>query len=102
MLKADLNTREILIQPFTTSEVDLVEFKITLADIPGSLAKCATFLSNHNINLLASESKTIQSGEIAEWIVVADISKCKENIRDLCLKIKEEGLVKNSQCRSFH
>jgi len=78
-----------------------VEFKITLADIPGALAKCATFLANYNINLVASESRTIQQGEIAEWIVVADISKCKTNIRNLCKKIVEEGFAKNSVCRSF-
>jgi bifunctional DNA-binding transcriptional regulator/antitoxin component of YhaV-PrlF toxin-antitoxin module len=102
MLKADFNNREIRIIPFTTAEVDIVEFRITLADIPGALAKCATFLSEHNINLMASEAKTIQAGELAEWIVVADISKCKENIRDLCKKLVEEGIAKNSVCRSFH
>ncbi|NHJ31930.1 MAG: hypothetical protein FK732_03620 [Asgard group archaeon] len=101
MLKANIESREISIIPFMTSEADLVEFKITLADIPGSLAKCATFLSENNINLVASESRQIQSGEISEWIVVADISKCKTNIRDLCKKLVDEGIAKNSVCRSF-
>lgn len=102
MLKADIDKRELRITPFTTAEADIVEFRITLADVPGSLAKCATFLGEHNINLLASESKTIQSGEIAEWIVVADITKCSENIRDLCKILIEKGIAKNSICRSFH
>lgn len=101
MLKADIEKREIVIIPFTTTEADLVEFKITLAHIPGALAKCASFLGNHNINLLASESRTLQSGEIAEWVVVADISNCKENIRDLCKKMIEENYAKNSICRTF-
>ncbi len=101
MLKADMDRREINITPFMTAEADLVEFKITLADVPGSLAKCATFLSENNINLVASESRQIQSGEISEWVVVADISKCSSNIRDLCKKLVEKGLAKNSVCRSF-
>lgn len=101
MLKVDIERREICIIPFMTSEADLVEFKITLADVPGALAKCATFLSENNINLVASESRQIQSGEIAEWIVVADISKCKSNIRDLCKQLVNEGFARNSICRSF-
>ena len=102
MLKADLDRREIRILPFTTAEVDLVEFKITLAHIPGSLGKCATFLGNHKINMLASESRILQSGEIAEWIVVADISNCKENLRDICKQMIDQGYAKNSICRTFH
>ncbi|MHA1244933.1 MAG: hypothetical protein ACTSPT_00045 [Candidatus Heimdallarchaeota archaeon] len=102
MLKADFNARELRIIPFTTAEADIVEFKITLADMPGALAKCATFLSDHKINLMASEARTLQKGELAEWIVVADISECKDNIRDLCKKLVEDGIAKNSICRSFH
>jgi bifunctional DNA-binding transcriptional regulator/antitoxin component of YhaV-PrlF toxin-antitoxin module len=102
LLRADLDRREIIIVPFSTAEADLVEFKITLSDTTGALAKCATFLSENNINLVASESKSIQSGEIAEWIVVADISNCKANIRELCKKLVNEGYAKNSICRSFH
>jgi len=102
MLKADIDRREIRIIPFTTTEVDLVEFKITLADVPGSLGKCATFLGKHHINMMASESRILQSGEIAEWIIVADISKCKGNIREICKSIVEEGYAKNAICRSFH
>jgi prephenate dehydratase len=101
MLKADIESREINIVPFMTSEADLVEFKITLADVPGALARCATFLSENKINLVASESRQIQSGEISEWVVVADISNCKSNIRDLCKKLVEDGVAKNSVCRSF-
>jgi len=101
MMKTDLERREIRIIPFTTAEVDLVEFTITLADVPGALGKCATFLGEHKINMMASESKILQSGEIAEWIIVADISKCKENIRDLCKRIVDEGYAKKSICRSF-
>ncbi|NHJ40912.1 MAG: hypothetical protein FK731_12855 [Asgard group archaeon] len=102
LLRANLDRREIIIVPFSTAEADLVEFKITLSDTSGALAKCATFLSNNNINLVASESKSIQSGEIAEWIVVADISKCNANVRELCKKLVDEGFAKNAICRSFH
>ncbi|MBN1328903.1 MAG: hypothetical protein JXA54_05465 [Candidatus Heimdallarchaeota archaeon] len=102
IIRADIEKRLIQIMPFTADEVDLVEFKITLTDIPGALAKCATFLSNYNINLVASEARTIQKGELAEWIVIADISKSKCNIRDLCKQLSAEGYAKNAICRSFH
>lgn len=101
LLKADVNRRELLIVPFSTAEGDLVEFKVILNDIPGSLAQCASFLSKHNINLVASESRTLQGGEIAEWIVVADISKCNYNVRELCGKLKDEGYAKKAICRSY-
>lgn len=102
LLRADLDRREIVIVPFSAAETDLVEFKITLSDTLGALAKCATFLSENSINLVASEAKSIQRGEIAEWIVVADISKCKANVRELCEKLVNEGFAKNAICRSFH
>ena len=102
LLRADLERREIIIVPFSTAEADLVEFKITLSDTPGALAKCATYLSENKINLVASESKSIQAGEIAEWIVVADISKCTANIRELCKQLVKQGFAKNAICRSFH
>ncbi len=102
IIRADVNNREIKIIPFTTSEGNLVEFKITLADMPGALAKCAAFLSEHGLNLVASESRTIQHGEIAHWYVIADISNCKENIRDLCKKLKNKGLATEVVCSSIH
>jgi len=102
IIRVDIEKRAIQITPFTAEEVDLVEFKITLADIPGALAKCATFLSQHEINLVASEARTLQKGELAEWIVIADISNCKCNIRDLCKQLSAEGYAKSAVCRSFH
>jgi len=102
LIRADVDKREIKIVPFSSKKADLVEFKMTLTDTSGALARCATFLSKHNINLVASEARTIQSGEIAEWIVIADISKCKDNVRDLCKELVDGGYVKNSICRSFH
>jgi len=102
LIRADVDKREIRIIPFSSKKADLVEFKMTLTDSSGALAKCATFLSEHNINLVASEARSIQSGEIAEWIVIADISKCKDNIRDLCKELVDGGYVKKSICRSFH
>jgi hypothetical protein len=102
MLRADVQNRQLHIIPFTTAEVNLVEFRITLGDKPGSLAKCATFLGDKEINLLASESKTVKEGKEAEWIVVADISKCKDNVREICKTLVNEKYAKEAVCRSFH
>ncbi|MBD3191383.1 MAG: ACT domain-containing protein [Candidatus Heimdallarchaeota archaeon] len=102
MLRADFTQREIQIIPFFTADAKLVEFQITLADKPGSLAKTATFLGEHNINLIASEARVIRQGEIAEWKVIADISDCKEDTKKLCQQIVEKGVAKKAVCQEFH
>lgn len=102
MLRGDFTQREIQIIPFFTADAKLVEFRITLADKPGSLAKIATFLGDHKINLIASEARIIRHGEIAEWKVIADISDCKKDTKELCQQIVEKGIAKKAKCQELH
>jgi hypothetical protein len=51
--------------------------------------------------LLSSESRTLRRGESAEWIVVADVSKCKCKLEELEWKAVEEGAAKEVKFRSF-
>ncbi len=101
ILIADLDEKEVRIVPFADPEAKLVEFRITFADVPGTLAKAADALARQGVDLLSSESRTLRRGESAEWIVIADVSKCKCKLEELERKVVEEGAAKEVRFRSF-
>jgi AbrB family looped-hinge helix DNA binding protein len=101
ILIADLDEKEVRIVPFADPEAKLVEFRITFADVPGTLAKAADVLARQGVDLLSSESRTLRRGESAEWIVIADVSKCKCKLGELERKVVEEGAAKEVRFRSF-
>src|SRR4030065_1054244 len=101
ILVADLDKREVRIVPFADPEAKLVEFRVTFADIPGALAKAADALAKQGVDLLSSESRTLRRGESAEWIVVADVSRCKCKLKELEQKIVEAGAAKEEKFRRF-
>jgi len=101
ILIADLDEKEVRIVPFADPEAKLVEFHITFADVPGALAKAADVLARQGVDLLSSESRTLRRGESAEWIVIADVSKCKCKLEELERKVVEEGAAKEVESRSF-
>ena len=101
MLIAHLDKKEVRIVPFADPEAKLIEFHVTFADVPGSLAKTADILAKQGVDLLSSESRTLRRGESAEWIIIADISKCKCELKKLERKVVEEGAAKEAQLRSF-
>jgi AbrB family looped-hinge helix DNA binding protein len=101
ILVADLDKREIRIVPFADPEAKLVEFRITFGDVPGALAKAAEAIASQGVDLLSSESRTLRRGESAEWIVVADVSKCKCKLKELEQKIIEAGAAKEVKFRNF-
>jgi len=101
ILLADLDRKEVRIVPFADPEARLVEFRITFSDVPGALAKAADVLARQGVDLLSSESRTLRRGESAEWIVIADVSKCKCKLEELERKFVEEGAAKEAKFRSF-
>ena len=101
ILIADLDEKEVRIVPFADPEAKLVEFRIAFADVPGALAKAADVLARQGVDLLSSESRTLRRGESAEWIVIADVSKCKCKLGELEGKVVEEGAAKEVRFRSF-
>lgn len=101
MLIADLDEKEIRITPFADPEAKLVELRINFSDIPGALAKAANILATEGIDLLSSQSQTLRRGKSAEWVVVADVSRCKCKMKELEKKIVAEGAAKEVKCRSF-
>jgi AbrB family looped-hinge helix DNA binding protein len=101
ILIADVERKEVRIVPFADPEAKLVEFRITFADIPGALAKAAATLAREGVDLLSSESRTLRRGESAEWVVIADVSKCKCRPEELERKVAEEAAAKEVKLRSF-
>jgi AbrB family looped-hinge helix DNA binding protein len=101
ILIADLDRKEVRIVPFADPEAQLVEFRITFTDVPGALAKAAAVLAREGVDLLSSESRTLRRGESAEWVVIADVSRCKCRLEDLERKVMAEAAAKEVKSRSF-
>ena len=101
MLIADLDKKDIRITPFADPEAKLVELSIAFSDIPGALAKAANILAKQGVDLLSSESRTLRRGRSAEWVVVADVSRCKCTLEELERQIVAEGAAKEVKFRSF-
>jgi AbrB family looped-hinge helix DNA binding protein len=101
MLIADLDKKEVRITPFADPEAKLVEISITFSDIPGALAKAANILADQGVDLLSSESRTLRRGKSAEWVVVADVSKCKCALKELEQNIVAEGMAEEVKFRSY-
>lgn len=87
--------KEVRIIPLAELHAKVYRIRILMADRPGVLAKVATLLAEENVDLLMTESRTIRRGEIAEWIVMADLSKCKLDVSELLDRIRSFDFVKN-------
>ncbi|MEM2914155.1 MAG: AbrB family transcriptional regulator [Candidatus Bathyarchaeia archaeon] len=93
MLVADIEEKNVKILPFADPEAKLVEFHITIRDIPGALAKAASALAEKKVDFLSTTSRTLKRGESAEWVVIADVSKCNCQIEELTQVILKDGLA---------
>ena len=101
MLIADLDAKDIRITPFADPEAKLVELSIAFSDIPGALAKAANILAKQGVDLLSSESRTLRRGRSAEWVVIADVSRCKCTLEELERQIVAEGAAKEVKFRRY-
>ena len=66
--------KELKILPLIKGQT--AEIRIFISDIPGSLAKTIDKLAEFGIDILVSQSKVIERGELAEYHAIADISRC--------------------------
>ncbi|MBM3303793.1 MAG: ACT domain-containing protein [Candidatus Aenigmarchaeota archaeon] len=91
MLGADDGTEIIIIPEHDRSQVRMLplvrektaEIRILMNDVPGSLAHIADSLAAHNVNIIMSESRTIQKGKLAEWDVIIDTSEANGSTEKL-------------------
>ncbi|RLI29416.1 AbrB family transcriptional regulator [Candidatus Bathyarchaeota archaeon] len=99
MLIADLESREVRLIPFADPEAKLYELRITIDDAPGALAKAALKLAELGVDLLSTQSRTLYRRKMAEWFIVADLSKCKVKPVKLEKYLKEEGVASRVEVR---
>jgi len=99
MLTGDLDSKEVIITPFADPEAKLMEFRVGIKDVPGALARVAGVLADANVDLLSSESRTLRRGEAAEWLAIADVSKCACEMEALRKRVLKEGAAKSVEIR---
>lgn len=71
------------------------ELRFMIGDMPGSLAYIADTLSEFNINIIMSESRTLVKGKMAEWDVIVDTSECNGSLDQMKKQISESGKIKS-------
>jgi AbrB family looped-hinge helix DNA binding protein len=101
MLIADVTEKHVRIIPFADPKAKLMEFHIILHDVPEALANVASMLAENNVDLLLTTSRTLKRGELAEWVVTADVSKCNCQLKKLKEKILNGKLAKKSKLKKY-
>ncbi len=90
-MEADEGTELVIVPDGERGQVKMLpllrdktaEFRLMLSDDAGSLAKVASMLSDYNVNIIMSESRTLVKGKNAEWDVIVDTSECNGNLKRL-------------------
>src|SRR5512136_2684310 len=81
--------RSLAISLFAGVKAKLVEIRMRIPDRPGALARVARTLSELNVDLLSSTSRTMKKGELAEWVVIADFSQSSKVPEEIRKKVLE-------------
>ena len=69
------------------------EVHILMSDKPGSLTEITQALARANVDIVLSQSKTLERGHLAEWSAIADVSEC-ENMKKLERELSRIPIVK--------
>jgi AbrB family looped-hinge helix DNA binding protein len=88
-VKMNREDRDVTICLFAGAKARLVEIKMRIPDRPGALARVARTLSELNVDLLSSSSRTLKKGELAEWAVIADFSQSSKVPEDIRKRVLE-------------
>ncbi len=75
----------------TQSKEKLFELKIQLSDSPGSLAKMAKVLSDYSVDLVSTESHSLERTKSAVWRITCSFNG---NWQNLINKLKENGATR--------
>ena len=66
---------EVVVSPFGPENYrELCSVTFQVQDVPGSLAQCAKFLKNRNIDILNSESIAFMPTILMTWVMLVDLS----------------------------
>jgi AbrB family looped-hinge helix DNA binding protein len=86
-VRMDRDDRSVSVSLFAGVHARLVEMKLRIPDRPGALARAARTLSEMNIDLMTSSSRTLKKGDVAEWVVVADVGESGMTVDDIKRRI---------------
>ncbi|UCD07601.1 MAG: hypothetical protein JSW41_01345 [Candidatus Aenigmatarchaeota archaeon] len=70
------------------------KIRFVLTDLPDSLASIANILDMNNINIIASESRSL-SKSLTEWDLVVDISQCNDGFENIKQKLISTNTIKS-------
>jgi len=103
MINAEEGTEAVIIPDKNSSHMKILplingktaEIKLLLKDLPGSLAGIANILSEHDIDIILSESRTLARGKLAEWNVIVDTSNFNDGFETLKKRLLSSETVEN-------
>jgi len=89
MMISDSEAKEIRITPIGLSGDKIpIKLRVTMADIPGALARLATLFGNLGLSMMYSEAIIIEKDKTAVWTV---ISERPDNLDDLKEELMNQG-----------
>ncbi len=89
MMISDSEAKEIRITPIGLSGDKIpIKLRVTMADIPGALARLATLFGNLGLSMMYSEAVIIEKDKTAVWTV---ISERPDNLDDLKEELMNQG-----------
>ncbi len=95
LIIANIPRKEIKIIPLAGLQAKVYRLRVVMSDRPGVLARAASLLAEENVDLLMTESRTIRRGELAEWVIMADLSNCKLDVAELIERMKGLDFVRS-------
>ena len=89
MMISDSEAKEIRITPIGLSGDKIpIKLRITMADVPGALARLATLFGNLGLSMMYSEAVIIEKAKTAVW---TGISESPDNLDDLKEELMNQG-----------
>ena len=89
MMISDSEAKEIRITPIGLSgDKNPIKLRVTMADIPGALARLATLFGNLGLSMMYSEAVIIEKDKTAVWTV---ISESPDNLDSLKEELMNQG-----------
>jgi bifunctional DNA-binding transcriptional regulator/antitoxin component of YhaV-PrlF toxin-antitoxin module len=70
------------------------KIRLTLTDLPDSLASIANILDMNSISIITSESRSL-SRNLTEWNLVVDISQCNNGFEDVRQKLASASTIRS-------
>ena len=101
-LKVKNGTEVILVPDHEKNELRMLplvkgksaKLRFVLTDLPDSLASIASLLDMNNINIIASESRSL-SKNLTEWDIVIDISQYNDGFEKLRQEFLSASTIKS-------